>query len=135
MGFDDRQHDRQAKAETAGLIEVPGAVAAHEGLEHRVALGLRDAGPLIEHADPDPPLGRLHLDFRPAAVLHGVVHQVGDRPLQLLRPPLHNDVPATPDAHRRAEIREIVADGLHHGGEIDEAEAAGIARLPIPHEG
>ena len=76
----------------------------------------------------------LHADAGPAAVLNGVVDEVGDRPLQFVRPSPNQDVAAALDADGRSDVREPVADGLNHGGEIDEAVAARIPRLPVAHE-
>ncbi len=58
MALDDGEHDRQAEAEAARGIEVAGTVAAHERLEHGAALGIGNAGPVVEH---------LHRHARPVA--------------------------------------------------------------------
>ncbi len=135
MGLHDGLDDGQAEAEAARRVEVARPVAAHEGLEHRLALRVGDARPRIDHADPHPAIRALHHEAGLPAVLHGVVHEVGDRPLQLVGLAAHEDVAAPLHGHRGADIREAVADGLHHRGEVHEAVASRVPLLPVADEG
>ncbi len=135
MGLHDSLNDRETQAEAARCIEIARPVAAHKGLQHRLALRVGNARPGIEHADSHPARRSLHRQAGPSAVFHGVVHEVGDRPLQFVGLAAHEDVAAALHGDGRPDIGEAVADRLHHRGEVHEAVTAGIPRLPVADEG
>ncbi len=126
----DRARDRQAEAEAAGLR--PGAVAAHEGLQHRGLLALRNARSLVQHLDGDLVQSDLEAHRGAAAVLDGVLDQVGEGALQLIGGAPHQGRTESLGPHRLADIREAVADGLDQGGEVDERQP--LAGAPVADE-
>ena len=118
MCADDRASNGQAEAKTGCIIHVACAVAAHERFQDFALVRIRDSWAVILDVDGDAFVRRAQANGGLVAEAHGVLHEIGDAAMQVVRPDHRQDMRGTGILHAVAHVRKLISDDLQRGCDV-----------------